>query len=95
MQPTTEAIIYLAGIVVSLFSLALLLRFLLQLTQTNFFNPIVQTIVKITNPVLQPTRRLIPSTQYLNIPAITIVILIKILWLQMSLNLEIKLYVSK
>ena len=38
----------------------ILLRFLLQLVKANFYHPIVQTIVKITNPVLLPIRKITP-----------------------------------
>lgn len=37
-----------------------LLRFLLQLIKANFYHPIVQSIVKITNPVLIPIRKITP-----------------------------------
>ena len=38
----------------------ILLRFLLQLVKANFYHPIVQSIVKITNPVLLPIRKMTP-----------------------------------
>jgi len=38
-----------------------LLRFLLQLARADFYNPISQFIVKVTNPALRPLRRLIPG----------------------------------
>lgn len=38
-----------------------LLRFLLQLARADFYNPISQFVVKATNPLLRPLRRLIPG----------------------------------
>ncbi len=38
-----------------------LLRFLLQLARADFYNPISQFVVKITNPPLRPLRRVIPG----------------------------------
>ncbi|MBI3575149.1 MAG: YggT family protein, partial [Gammaproteobacteria bacterium] len=38
-----------------------LLRFLLQLVRADFYNPISQFLVTLTNPPLRPLRRLIPG----------------------------------
>lgn len=38
-----------------------LLRFLLQLARADFYNPISQFVVKVTNPPLRPLRRFIPG----------------------------------
>ncbi|MHC5226241.1 YggT family protein [Ignatzschineria sp. LJL83] len=38
----------------------ILLRFLLQLAKASFFHPIVQSIVKLTNPVILPIRKITP-----------------------------------
>ena len=46
---------------VNLYLLALLLRLLLQLARADFYNPISQFLVSVTQPVLAPLRRLIPS----------------------------------
>lgn len=41
--------------------LALLLRFLLQASRADFYNPVSQALVKVTAPVLNPLRRIIPA----------------------------------
>jgi YggT family protein len=38
-----------------------LLRFLLQLARADFYNPISQFVVKITNPLLRPVRKIVPG----------------------------------
>ena len=53
----------LAFLVDSILSLVVgvfLLRLLFQLNRTDFRNPFVQTIVRLTNPVVMPLRRLLP-----------------------------------
>jgi len=40
--------------------LALLLRFLLQASRADFYNPVSQALVKITAPALNPLRKIIP-----------------------------------
>ena len=44
-----------------LYILVVLLRFLLQLVRADFYNPISQFIVKATQPVIGPMRRIIPG----------------------------------
>lgn len=53
----------LAFLVRTLFELVIfivLLRYFLQAFRANFFNPMVQTLVKITDPVLKPLRQYLP-----------------------------------
>ena len=38
-----------------------MLRFILQLVRADFYNPISQFVVKVTNPLLRPLRRVIPG----------------------------------
>lgn len=54
-------LIFLIETIVGLYILAVMLRFLLQWVHADFYNPLSQFIVKITNPVLIPLRRLIPG----------------------------------
>ena len=53
--------IFLIDTLVSLYVFALLLRFLLQWVEADFYNPISQFLVKLTHPPLRWLRRLIPS----------------------------------
>ena len=44
-----------------LYLLAILLRLLLQVAKADFYNPVSQFLVKVTNPLLVPLRRVVPS----------------------------------
>ena len=44
-----------------LFSTLILLRFFLQCVKANFYHPLIQALVKVTNPVLMPIRRITPT----------------------------------
>lgn len=48
-------------IVLNMFGWLCLLRFLFQLSGANMFNPLVSMFAKITNPILQPLRRVLPK----------------------------------
>lgn len=56
----TDPLIFIIDSVFSLYILAVVLRFLLQWSRADFYNPISQFLVKITHPVLKVLRRYIP-----------------------------------
>lgn len=53
--------IFLIDTLVSLYIFALLLRFLFQWVDADYYNPISQFLIKITHPPLRMLRRFIPS----------------------------------
>ena len=60
-SPLTQAGLLLVNAIGSLVLLIVMLRFLLQLVRADFYNPLSQMIVKFTNPLLIPLRRVIPG----------------------------------
>ncbi len=52
--------VFLITTLSSLYISAILLRFLLALNRADFYNPVSQFLVKITQPILKPMRRFIP-----------------------------------
>lgn len=48
-------------LVLRLFGTLCLLRFLFQLAGANMYNPLVQAFARVTNPILQPLRRVLPK----------------------------------
>jgi YggT family protein len=55
--------------------LALLLRFLLQASRADFYNPVSQALVKMTAPVLNPLRRLIPAWRNFDLATLLVALL--------------------
>ncbi len=60
-SPLTQVGLLLIQTLFGLYMLIVMLRFLLQLVRADFYNPISQFIVKATNPLLVPMRRVIPG----------------------------------
>lgn len=56
-----EAIHFLINTAFTLYLMVVLLRFWLQLVRADFYNPFSQFIVKATNPLVIPLRRILPS----------------------------------
>jgi YggT family protein len=56
-----EALIFIVNSLLSLYMGVLLLRLILQLVRADFRNPLAQAIVKMTNPLILPLRRIFPA----------------------------------
>ncbi|MFD1217540.1 YggT family protein [Microbulbifer celer] len=59
-----------------LFLFTVILRFMLQLARADFYNPISQGIVKITNPLLRPLRKVVPGLFGLDMASIVLALLV-------------------
>ena len=78
--------LFLIEIIFSLFGYAVLLRFFLQWVKADFYNPFCQLIMRITNLLLKPFRRIIPGFLSLDFAAIVLaymVVLLQIILVQM------------
>jgi YggT family protein len=80
MNPS-GAVIYLITTLTDLYVTAILLRLLLQWVRADFYNPISQFLIKITNPVLVPARRVIPSVGKLDTASVVVMILLELVQL--------------
>ncbi len=70
---------FLISTLFSIYILAVMLRFLLQLVRADFYNPISQAIVKVTNPPLRPLRRLIPGFGRTDVAAIVLMFALQLM----------------
>ena len=57
----SDPAIFVIDTLFSVYIFTVLLRFLLQWTRADFYNPISQFVVKITHPPLKLLRRVVPS----------------------------------
>ena len=73
----TDPIIFLIDTLFSLYILAIVLRFLLQWTRADFYNPISQFLVKITHPPLKQLRRFIPSVGKIDTSSIVLALVLQ------------------
>lgn len=75
----TNAGIFLINLVFGLYLAAVMLRFLLQTIRADFYNPICQFLITVTNPALKPLRRWIPGYMGIDWPSILLLILLQLL----------------
>jgi len=73
----TNPIEFLINTLFSLYILIVMLRFLLAAVRADFYNPVSQFLVKATNPVLAPLRRIIPSIGKIDTSAILVMLVLQ------------------
>jgi YggT family protein len=74
-----SALIYIIETLLELASFVVLARLLLQLARADFRNPICQAIVRLTNPLIMPLRRILPPIGKLDTASVVAVLLLAVL----------------
>ncbi len=68
---------YLIQTFLSIYLVAMLLRFLLQVVKADFYNPISQFLVKVTNPLVIPLRKIIPGYGGLDLASLLLALVLQ------------------
>ncbi len=71
-----SALIFIVETLLSLALFVFLLRLLLQWTRADFRNPIAQAVVKITNPLVLPLRRVLPPIGKVDTASVVAVLIV-------------------
>jgi len=79
--------VFLVQVVFGLYILAVMLRFLLQAVRADYYNPLVQALVKLTNPPLVPLRQIVPGLAGLDLAAVVLLIALQVVELYLVSNL--------
>lgn len=74
----------LLKVLLNLYVYGLLLRWLLQVNRADFYNPLSQMLVRATNPVYQPVRRIVPLVRGWDLPLLVAALALKLLVLYLS-----------
>lgn len=77
MNALSDILAYLLQTVLNLALLAMLLRFLLQLVRADYYNPVSQFLARVTNPLVLPLRRVIPSVAGLDLSTLLLALLLQ------------------
>ncbi len=77
MGAMVEIAAYLINTVMSLYLVIVLLRVLLQVARADFYNPISQFVVKVTDPLVRPLRRLIPGLGGIDLATLVLALIIQ------------------
>lgn len=79
MQAINEITLYLVQTAIGIYLLIMLLRFILQLVQADFYNPLSQFLVRATNPLVLPLRRFLSARGRFDPASLVLAILIQLL----------------
>ncbi|MCC7413447.1 MAG: YggT family protein [Gammaproteobacteria bacterium] len=84
----SDAGTYLVSVVFGLYTLAVMLRLLFQIVRADFYNPLSQAIVALTNPPLRQLRRFIPGLKGIDLPSVVLLLALKMteLWLTLFIR---------
>jgi len=69
--------IFLIQTLFGLYAGAVMLRFLLAMVRADFYNPVSQFLVKVTNPPLLPLRRIIPGVMGIDMASVVLLIVLE------------------
>jgi YggT family protein len=84
----TNPLEFVIGTLFSLYVLALMLRLLLAWVRADFYNPVSQFLVKITNPLLVPLRRVIPPLGGVDTASVVLMLAVQMLGIALILLLR-------
>ncbi len=76
-QYLNDPLVFLVETIFGLYVTVVLLRFLFQLFSVDFYNPISQLIVEITNPPLRILRRIVPARGRIDISSIILMLVVQ------------------
>ena len=71
-----SAIIYIIDTLLWLALFVVMVRLLLQLTRADFRNPLCQAVVRLTNPLILPLRRILPPIGKIDTASVVAVLLV-------------------
>lgn len=69
-----DAAFYLLKTITQLYLLTYLIRFVLQWVRADFHNPLSQFIVRVTNPLVVPTRQVVPSAGGIDVATLVLLL---------------------
>lgn len=81
MSPMMQVGLLLVNTIGSLIVTLVVLRFLLQLVRADFYNPMSQFIVRFTNPMLMPLRRIIPGLGGFDLASVVLAYVLQMLFI--------------
>jgi YggT family protein len=83
-----NSLLFLVQTIGDLYLSMYLLRFILQWVRADYYNPLAQFALKVTNPLVVPARRLLPSVGGIDLPTLVVLIALEALvtWLLIALS---------
>ena len=87
-QNLASAGIYLIQTFIGLYVLMIMIRFLMQISRVDYYNPICQGIVKITDPAIRPFRTVLPTIRGVDFASLTAAFIVQLIGIVMIMLLS-------
>ena len=81
MGSPVSAFSFLIETLVHLYLVVVLLRILLEAVRADFYNPIVQVLLRLTDPLIKPLSKVIPNIGRLNVPGVVVLYVVQLIGL--------------
>lgn len=78
-QNFVDAGIFLIQTFSSLYLIVVLLRFLMQASRVDYYNPISQAVVKLTDPPVKPLKKLLPAVRGVDFATLVVALVVQLL----------------
>ncbi len=75
----SNAGVYLVQTFFGLYLLILMMRFLSQASRVDFYNPICQALVKLTNPAVKPLKKVIPAVRGIDFATLVVALVLQLI----------------
>lgn len=79
VNPALNAIGFILGILFNLYATVVAVRFVMQVVRADYYNPLAEAVVKLTDPLLIPLRRVIPSIKRYDTASLVLVFAVLLL----------------
>jgi YggT family protein len=80
--------VFLIQTFAGIYFILVLLRFLMQISRVDFYNPICQGIVKITDPPVKPLKRIIPTVRGVDFATLLVAMVVQLLAISLIMLLK-------
>lgn len=74
----SQSLLLIINTLGGLYIFAVLIRFILQAARADFYNPVSQSVVKLTSPLLNPLRKLIPGYKGFDTASLALALILNI-----------------
>lgn len=74
--PINSALLFVIKTISNLVIIIFVLRLLLQWVRIDFYNPVSQFVLRVTNPLVAPLQKMLPRSRLIDIPGAIILILV-------------------
>jgi YggT family protein len=78
MVNLVHALVFISNTLLGVYTGAVLLRFLMQQVRADFYNPLAQAVMKLTNPLLLPLRRVIRPWNRVDMAALVLILVLQL-----------------